>query len=256
MAACMAIHSKASPSTVATPTNTPEAPASNSPAAARVPTLVTSPPTPATVNPPKILRAATPVKLTKVTAAEQPTLGEAPATSTASTSDTSTATPTAVVAESANTTTATVTTVSMLPTTPPQSELMPPLIPASTVAVEEWLETPDNATAVEAAVVVELPPPEEEEDLDQSNHRVAQHKAKTVITMNGYPFTRYHKSGIKHSYRCSSFRTSQCKVKVHFIVAATRYDLVGEHTCNRRLTQDRPPPTLAPTCATPLTSWP
>ncbi|KAL3663786.1 hypothetical protein V7S43_011200 [Phytophthora oleae] len=160
MTACMAIHSKASPSSVATPANTPEAPASNSPEAARVPILVTSPPTPATVNPPKLLWAATPVKLAKMTAAEQPTPGEAPATSTASTSDTSTAAPAADVAESANTTTVTVTTVSMLPTTPPQSELMPPPSPASTVAVEEWLETPDNATAVEAAVGVELPPPE------------------------------------------------------------------------------------------------
>ncbi|KAL3663911.1 hypothetical protein V7S43_010800 [Phytophthora oleae] len=108
----------------------------------------------------------------------------------------------------------------MLPTTPPQSELMPPPSSASTMAVEGWLETPDNVTAVEAAVVVKLPPPEE--DLGQSKHRVVRHKAKTVITVNGYPFTRHHKSGIKHSYRCSSFRTSQCKVKVHFIVAATR----------------------------------
>ncbi|OWZ16668.1 hypothetical protein PHMEG_0009505 [Phytophthora megakarya] len=66
------------------------------------------------------------------------------------------------------------------------------------------------------------------------SHRVARHNAKTVITVNGYPFSRYHKSSIKLSFRCSSFRSSKCTAKVYFSAGASKYDLVGEHTCSAR----------------------
>ncbi|OWZ17680.1 hypothetical protein PHMEG_0008335 [Phytophthora megakarya] len=84
--------------------------------------------------------------------------------------------------------------------------------------MEEWTETPDDATAVGNVVAVataDLPSPEG--DLNPPEHRVDRHNAKTVITVNSYPFTPY-----------------QCKAKVYFNVGASRYNLVGEHTCGAR----------------------
>ncbi|POM62939.1 LOW QUALITY PROTEIN: hypothetical protein PHPALM_27842 [Phytophthora palmivora] len=56
---------------------------------------------------------------------------------------------------------------------------------------------------------------------------------RTDLHFAGYAFTSYHASASKQSYRCSSYRRTECKEKLHFDVTRNEYTLSDEHICKK-----------------------
>ncbi|KUG02120.1 hypothetical protein AM587_10000887 [Phytophthora nicotianae] len=57
---------------------------------------------------------------------------------------------------------------------------------------------------------------------------------RTVVHAAGHAFTGYNVSDVRLSYRCSSYRSTKCKAKIHYIIKSNEYELCGEHSCTQK----------------------
>jgi len=65
----------------------------------------------------------------------------------------------------------------------------------------------------------------------------------TTLLWNGYQYTRAYASTIKTTFRCSYYRRTACKAKLHLVAGGTQEENGIDHTCGRRVTVQ---PTVAP----------